>query len=112
MKQKNAFPPNFVHSLDSSHMMLTAMHCEQAGITFAAVHDCFWTHPCNVEIMNKICREQFVALHSQPILEKVAEQFREYYQALPPQKREIFEKIPRTGNLDLNSVLDSVYFFS
>jgi len=22
LKQKNAFPPNFIHSLDSSHMML------------------------------------------------------------------------------------------
>ena len=27
MKQKNAFPPNFIHSLDSTHMMLTALHC-------------------------------------------------------------------------------------
>ncbi|GBP01415.1 DNA-directed RNA polymerase, mitochondrial [Eumeta japonica] len=30
MKQKNAFPPNFIHSLDSSHMMLTSLHCEQS----------------------------------------------------------------------------------
>ena len=27
MKQKNAFPPNFIHSLDSTHMMLTALFC-------------------------------------------------------------------------------------
>lgn len=27
VKQKNAFPPNFIHSLDSTHMMLTALHC-------------------------------------------------------------------------------------
>ncbi|XP_012584894.1 PREDICTED: DNA-directed RNA polymerase, mitochondrial [Condylura cristata] len=27
LKQKNGFPPNFIHSLDSSHMMLTALHC-------------------------------------------------------------------------------------
>ena len=25
MKQKSAFPPNFVHSLDSTHMMYTAI---------------------------------------------------------------------------------------
>ena len=30
-KQRNAFPPNYIHSLDSCHMMLTAMHCEKAG---------------------------------------------------------------------------------
>lgn len=72
MKQKNAFPPNFVHSLDSSHMMLTSLFCERAGITFVSVHDCYWTHPSTVHIMNKICREQFVALHSEPILENLA----------------------------------------
>lgn len=54
MKQKNAFPPNFIHSLDSSHMMLTSLHCERAGITFVSVHDCYWTHPATVHIMNKV----------------------------------------------------------
>lgn len=29
MKQKTAFPPNFVHSLDAVHMMLTALHCNR-----------------------------------------------------------------------------------
>ena len=72
VKQKNAFPPNFIHSLDSSHMMLTSLFCEKAGLTFISVHDCYWTHACNVPEMNKICREQFVALHSQPILEDLS----------------------------------------
>lgn len=54
MKQKNAFAPNFIHSLDSSHMMLTSLYCEQAGITFMSVHDCFWTHPCTVDVMNRV----------------------------------------------------------
>lgn len=72
IKQKNAFPPNFIHSLDSSHMMLTSLNCEKAGLTFMSVHDCFWTHACTVPEMNKICREQFVALHSEPILENLS----------------------------------------
>lgn len=72
VKQKNAFPPNFIHSLDSNHMMLTSLHCERAGFTFMSVHDCYWTHACTVPNMNKICREQFVALHSQPILENLS----------------------------------------
>ncbi|KAH9639622.1 hypothetical protein HF086_010029 [Spodoptera exigua] len=54
MKQRNAFPPNFIHSLDSSHMMLTGLHCEAAAVTFVSVHDCFWTHPNTVDIMNKV----------------------------------------------------------
>ena len=54
MKQKNAYPPNFIHSLDSVHMMLTALHCLHAGITFVSVHDCFWTHACDIPILNKV----------------------------------------------------------
>lgn len=31
-KQRTAFPPNYVHSLDSTHMMLTALQCHEAGM--------------------------------------------------------------------------------
>lgn len=78
-KQKNAFPPNFIHSLDSTHMMLTSLNCDKAGITFVSVHDCFWTHPSTVAAMNEICRNQFVLLHSQPILEDLSEFFVQKY---------------------------------
>lgn len=61
MKQKNAFPPNFIHSLDSSHMMLTSLHCERAGLTFISVHDCFWTHACTVPDMNKVTFHQNIS---------------------------------------------------
>lgn len=44
LKQRSAFPPNFIHSVDSSHMMLTAIGSHEAGLTFAGVHDSFWTH--------------------------------------------------------------------
>ncbi|CAL8101094.1 unnamed protein product [Orchesella dallaii] len=126
MKQKNAFPPNFIHSLDSSHMMLTSLHCEQAGITFASVHDCYWTHPCTVEIMNRICREQFVALHSEPILEDLSKFLVEKYSyrenelfkdgsVVDSAKRrlnELLTEVPNKGAFDLKSVLKSIYFFS
>lgn len=34
-RQRSAFPPNFVHSLDGSHMMMTAVACRKAGLNFA-----------------------------------------------------------------------------
>ncbi|KAK6156642.1 hypothetical protein DH2020_010890 [Rehmannia glutinosa] len=36
-KQRTAFPPNFVHSLDGSHMMMTAIACRDAGLRFAGL---------------------------------------------------------------------------
>lgn len=80
IKEKNAFSPNFIHSLDSCHMMLTSLNCEMNGVTFVSVHDCFWTHPSTVPIMNRICREQFILLHSQPILEDLGQSFYHKYE--------------------------------
>lgn len=54
VKQKGGFPPNFIHSLDSCHMMLTALFCQKEGLTFTSVHDSFWTHACDVDMMNKV----------------------------------------------------------
>ncbi|CAH1436097.1 unnamed protein product [Lactuca virosa] len=34
---KTTFPPNFVHSLDRSHMMMIAIACKEAGLSFAAM---------------------------------------------------------------------------
>ncbi|XP_043277572.1 DNA-directed RNA polymerase, mitochondrial [Venturia canescens] len=127
MKQKNAFPPNFVHSLDSSHMMLTSLYCENENLTFMSVHDCYWTHACTVEKMNKICREQFVALHSEPILDDLSRFLLTKYgyvegdlngapgSSLNAVKRKInytLSNVPKQGNFDLKGVLESTYFFS
>jgi DNA-directed RNA polymerase len=129
MKHRNGFAPNFIHSLDSSHMMLTSLYLWRLGINFASVHDCYWTHACDVEDMNRVCREEFVALHSYPILESLSQSFKDKFLVLPPDsdehkkkasagnvdqdKREmLFNSIPRKGDLDLNVVKDSVYFFS
>ncbi|XP_044758322.1 DNA-directed RNA polymerase, mitochondrial [Coccinella septempunctata] len=126
VKHKNAFPPNFIHSLDSSHMMLTSLNCERKGLTFVSVHDCFWTHPSTVEIMNKICREQFVTLHSQPILEDLSLYLSQKYSysdsvlandgsvldLTKKKMNKVLCNLPRTGDLDINQVLESVYFFS
>lgn len=106
-KQRTAFPPNFVHSLDSTHMLLTALRCRDAGILFAGVHDSYWTHACHVEDMGRLLRETFVELHSEPLLEQLRDQFEEEYPNLAP-----FPQLPKKGNLDLNQVLESEYFFS
>merc|ERR1719511_88970 len=83
MKQRNGFPPNFIHSLDSTHMMLTSIYLWHQGITFASVHDCYWTHACDVPAMNVACRNQFVALHSFPILEQLSQSFIDKFVKVP-----------------------------
>ncbi|KAH9856180.1 DNA/RNA polymerase [Lenzites betulinus] len=78
-KQASAFPPNFIHSLDATHMMLTALECRSQGLTFASVHDSYWTHAGSIDQMNSIIRDTFIALHSSDVLGGLAQEFRERY---------------------------------
>ncbi|KAG5001390.1 hypothetical protein JHK87_022462 [Glycine soja] len=105
-RQRTAFPPNFVHSLDGSHMMMTTVACKKAGLNFAGVHDSYWTHACDVDEMNRILREKFVELYDAPILENLLESFQKTFPALN------FPPLPERGDFDLQEVLESTYFFN
>ncbi|KAI9679312.1 MAG: DNA-directed RNA polymerase [Caeruleum heppii] len=74
-KQLQAFAPNFVHSLDATHMLLSALKCDQEGMTFAAVHDSFWTHAADIDKMNDILRDTFVQIHSEDVIGRLAAEF-------------------------------------
>ncbi|KAI9036367.1 DNA-directed RNA polymerase [Aspergillus affinis] len=78
-KQLQAFPPNFIHSLDATHMILSATACYRAGLTFSAVHDSFWTHASDVDDMNQILREAFVRMHSDDVVKRLAAEFEVRY---------------------------------
>ncbi|KAJ7971138.1 DNA-directed RNA polymerase [Quillaja saponaria] len=105
-RQRTAFPPNFVHSLDGSHMMMTAVACKKEGLNFAGVHDSYWTHACDVDEMNRILREKFVELYETPILENLLESFEKSFPSLS------FPPLPDRGDFDLRDVLESPYFFN
>jgi DNA-directed RNA polymerase len=74
-KQLQAFPPNFIHSLDATHMLLSALKCSEEGMTFASIHDSFWTHACDINDMSGVLRDAFVAMHSEDIIGRLREEF-------------------------------------
>ncbi|XPS99513.1 DNA-directed RNA polymerase [Ascochyta lentis] len=78
-KQLQAFPPNFIHSLDATHMILSALKCSEMGLDFAAVHDSFWTHACDIPNLNVILRDAFVRMHSEDITSRLAAEFSARY---------------------------------
>ncbi|QLG72880.1 hypothetical protein HG535_0D05890 [Zygotorulaspora mrakii] len=78
-RQKAGFPPNFIHSLDASHMLLSATECGKHGLDFASVHDSYWTHGCDVDQMNICLREQFIKLHEVDLIERLKNEFDERY---------------------------------
>lgn len=105
-RQRTAFPPNYIHSIDSSHMMLTAIACRDAGLDFAGVHDSFWTHAGTVEQMNALLREKFIELHSQPLLEDLLAELQREHPDID------FPPLPPRGDLNLDDIRTAIYFFS
>lgn len=99
--QATAFPPNYIHSLDATHMMMTAVECkvssqksakirawradsstlfnQRRGLVYASVHDSYWTHACDVDEMSAALRDCFIKLHSQNLLGDLKSGFQERY---------------------------------
>lgn len=108
-KQTRAIGPNFIHSLDATHLRMTLRACKAAGIvSFAAIHDSYGVHANDFVQMNQLLREQFVEMHSKPLLAD----FRGDIERLLPEGHDELPKVPKMGTLDLNLVTQSEYFFA
>ncbi|TVY34498.1 DNA-directed RNA polymerase, mitochondrial [Lachnellula subtilissima] len=104
-KQLQAFPPNFIHSLDATHMLLSATKCDDLGLTFAAVHDSFWTHASDIGTMNGVLRDAFIKIHSEDVIGRLAAEFNARYKGcvyltnLDPKSAAAKEIAPRLDEL-------------
>jgi DNA-directed RNA polymerase len=110
-KQKNAVAPNFIHSLDAAHLMLTVLRAKEEGIQdFLLIHDSFSTHACNTGLWSLIIRDEFVKMYTQHDV------FGQFYttviEQISEEHRERVPTPPAIGDLDLSEVLLSDYAFS
>jgi DNA-directed RNA polymerase len=105
-KMRQGASPNFVHSIDASHMMLVLNASLDAGIEdFAMIHDDFGTHACHIDEFHKIIREQFVLLHTESVLDAL------YIELSLSHPRQEIPNPPAAGTLDINAVKQSAFFF-
>lgn len=110
MKMTNGISPNFVHSLDASHLMKTINRSYEMGIrAFSMVHDSYGTHAANIDKLARYLRETFVEQYSQDVLENFK---KEVEQQLPEDLAKQIPVLPAKGSLDLEAVKDSQYFFA
>ena len=110
-RQSNGISPNFVHSVDAAHMMLTIDVAKQCEIfSFAMVHDSYGTHAADAETMWWCLRKAFVEMYSQT---DVLEDFRtDLLDILPKDKHDSISEAPPKGSLDIAKVEDSEFFFN
>lgn len=105
-KQRTGIAPNFVHSMDASHLVATVLKAKELGINdIAAIHDDYGTYAADTDAFHKIIRETFVEQYSVNRLELLKQELNERY---PDAK---IPDPPKPGDLDLNEVLKSKYFF-
>lgn len=101
--------PNYVHSMDAAHLMLTVSQLAREGYEhFAMVHDSFGMHACDVGRMQQCLRRQFVWMYSMFGLKTFYQQIEEQ---LPGDMVENIPALPQFGDLDLEQTLNSPYFF-
>lgn len=106
-KQENSIVPNFVHSMDAAHMMLTVTRLHAEGLRhFAAVHDSYAVHACDVQLLRRALREEFVRLHRRPILAAFLEEQRCAHPGVP------LPEPPALGRLNIEDVARAEYFFA
>jgi DNA-directed RNA polymerase len=106
-KQMDGIVPHLVHSMDSAHMMRTILHLYAEGLRhFAMVHDSYGVHACDVDLLNRVLREEFVRIYSEPVLQNFIDQQRKAHPGIK------LPDPPKTGDLDIRQVLESPYFFA
>lgn len=101
-RHATALAPNFVHSCDAAHLVITTYTLSQHGvIDFAMIHDDFGTHAADTQLLYDTIRNTFYGIYSvcNPL-----EDFSNLHGVKAP--------LPTPGNLDLSEVLESEFFFS
>jgi DNA-directed RNA polymerase len=108
--QANGVAPNFVHSLDASHLQAVALRCKEQGIRhLAVIHDSFGTHAAHTAQLSAILRDTFVEQYSENVLERLYEELKDQ---LGEELAAQLPEPPKVGSLDLNLIRSASYTFA
>ncbi len=114
-KQASGVAPNFIHSLDASHLMMTINRCFDpcfVGVnfhSFGGVHDSYSTVPAHVGFMRDCLRESFAEMYSTDLLAKLKTDLAKWM------NDDLIARIPalpERGDLDISQVTKSDFFFA
>lgn len=95
----NGIVPNFVHSMDSTHLCMTINDLNSAVLP---IHDSVATHACDVDSMHEVLRDTFIRLYLQFKTEDFLKFNNIEVQDFP---------VPEQGGLDLEDVREARFMF-
>lgn len=106
-KQASGIAPNFIHSMDASHLQLTICNCVDKGIKhFAMIHDSYGAPLAQAQLMYDTVRASFIQMYTENDV------FANFLHDMEKLTDEKLPQPPSKGSLDLNCVTDSLYIFS
>jgi len=110
-EQARGIAPNFIHSLDATHMYMTILASHKKGLhSFATVHDSFATHASDMEILVETLKEEFIKLTQYDVLQHFQEEIKNTY-GEDIVKQDI-QQIYVDKHFDINAIKQSPYFFA
>jgi len=96
---------NFIHSLDASHLVLTCHAMIKAGVgSFQFIHDSYGCHAGRIDMLAHYLRREFVDMHTEDMAAGIYDWMAESCPDIP------FP--PNKGNLNIDNIMDSRFFFS
>lgn len=100
-RQRSGIAPNFVHSIDATHMLMTVDNMPEHVTSFAMIHDDYGVHCCHTEVLFRTIRRSFHDL---------------YYYHSPLDEWSVQQPVdltptPDIGDYDLDSIYAADYFF-
>lgn len=111
-KQKSGIVPNFVHSIDATHLVMTVNKTE--GLDLGIIHDDFGTHAGDTEEFSKIIREAMYELYTgeNPLLSYAKQRKIDVYYEDEELPRKTTPTLPRDGKYNIEEIMEAKYFFS
>ena len=110
-RQVSGIAPNFVHSLDASHLMMSVKKAKSKGITdFALIHDSLGTHAGRTEEFAGIIRDCFHDLYAYN--DPLGDITNHLLEQLPEELRQKAPTMPSEGDLGLEEIKKAVYLFA
>lgn len=105
IRQRNAVSPNFVHSMDATHLRVTIRLAKRMGINdLALIHDDYGAHAGNIDKLNQCIRAAFVAIYAD------GDPLRKFKEAQEASGIKM-PLMPTKGTLNVRDVMISKYFF-
>lgn len=107
-RQRSSISPNLIHSFDAAHMMKTVNLAAENGVSaFAMIHDSYGCHAADIPLLHQCLRAAFVDMYKPDLLAG----FKEEIESQLPESLTLPD-LPAHGDLDLDVIHESQYFFA